>query len=240
MLGYLSAKATPARPMLGVLVTIASMATSYAEMPVGFTPLFNGKDLSGWQGVVADPNKRAAMSTEELKAAQKVADETMHAHWKIVDGVLEFDGKGESIGTNKKYGDFELYVDWKILPKGDSGIYLRGVPQVQIWDPDDESLLKHGADKGSGGLWNNKKHERFPLVKADKPVGEWNTFYIKMIGDRVTVKLNDKLVVDDVTLENYWNEEKPIPARGQIELQNHGNKLWFRNLFIREISCPIE
>jgi len=122
--------------------------------------------------------------------------------------VLVFDGKGQSLCTAKDYGNFELYVDWKIKDKGDSGIYLRGTPQVQIWDP------AISSDVGSGGLYNNEKNPSKPLVKADNPVGEWNTFYIKMVGERVTIMLNDKVVVDDVVLENYWEREKPIYETG--------------------------
>jgi hypothetical protein len=67
-------------------------------------------------------------------------------------------------------------------------------------------------------------------------VGEWNTFYIKMVGERVTVKLNDQLVVDNVVLENYWERDKPIYPTGQIELQNHGNTLYFKNVYLRELA----
>ena len=183
-----------------------------AEPPVGFVRLFNGKDLSGWKGLAADPPKRAKMSAEELAASQVKADERMIAHWSVKDGELEFDGHGDSLCTAKNFGDFELLIDWKIPPAADSGIYLRGNPQVQIWDPANEDDWKHGAEKGSGGLWNNKQHERFPLVKADRPAGEWNTMFIRMVGDRVTVKLNDQLVVDNVPLENYWEPGKPLPA----------------------------
>jgi hypothetical protein len=223
---------------ISVITLLGTLTDSiHAEVPVSnFVQLFNGRDLSGWKGLVADPKKRAEMSAEELAEAQKTADEQMRSHWKVVDGVLEFDGEGDSICTEKNYADFELYVDWKIMPGGDSGIYLRGIPQVQIWDPEHQSLRKHGADKGSGGLWNNQRNSRFPLVKADKPTGEWNTFYVKMVGDRVTVKLNGKLVVDNVVLENYWERDVPIPTEGPIELQNHGSKLSFRNLVIREIT----
>jgi hypothetical protein len=70
---------------------------------------------------------------------------------------------------------------------------------------------------------------------ADKPVGEWNTFWIKMVGDKVWVKLNDRLVVDGVVLENYWDYKKPIFPTGQIELQNHGNTLYFKNIYIKEL-----
>ena len=198
--------------------------------PKGFKALFNGKDLSGWKGLVANPKVRAKMSPEELAEAQKVADENMRQHWSVEDGVLIFDGNNEGgpLCTVKDYGDFEMLVDWKIKEKGDSGIYLRGSPQMQIWD------IKL-FDTGSGGLYNNKKNPSKPLKTADKPIGEWNTFRIKMVGDKVTVHLNGELVVDNVTLENYWEPEKPIYPTGQIELQNHGNTLYFKNIYIREI-----
>jgi len=196
--------------------------------PEGFVALFNGKDLTGWKGLVASPPKRAAMSAEQLAEEQKKADELMREHWMVADGALVFDGKGKSLCTGKDYGDFELLVDWKILPNGDSGIYLRGSPQVQIWDP-------ARRPEGSGGLFNNKIHPAKPLVAADKPVGEWNTFRIKMVGEKVSVWLNGTLVVDEVVMENYWERDKPIYPTGQIELQNHGNTLYFKNIYIREL-----
>lgn len=212
-------------------------AASGADTPAGFTSLFNGKDLTGWKGLVGNPKTRATMSPSELATAQQEADESMHAHWNVVDGVIVFDGKGKSLCTEKDYGDFELYVDWKIHEGGDSGIYLRGSPQVNLWDTEFENYFRHGAEKGSGSLWNNRNHSRFPLVNADNPVGEWNTLFVRMIGERVTVKMNGQLVVDDVVLENYWERELPIYPRGQIELQNHGNKLYFRNLSVREVPA---
>ncbi|QDT31925.1 3-keto-disaccharide hydrolase [Thalassoglobus polymorphus] len=228
-----------ASAMLIALLTLAGLnqlsSTLQAAPPKGFTSIFNGKDLTGWKGLVGNPKTRAAMSAEELASAQKEADEVMRAHWKVEDGVLVFDGKGKSLCTDKDYGDFELYVDWKILEGGDSGIYLRGSPQVQIWDTEHEPYFRHGAENGSGSLWNNKKHQRFPLVKADKPVGEWNTMYIRMVGEQVTIKLNDQLVADNVVMENLWERNLPIYRNGQIELQNHGNTLYFRELYVREI-----
>ncbi|MEX2187678.1 MAG: DUF1080 domain-containing protein [Pirellulales bacterium] len=211
----------------------APLATAADNTPPdGFTALFNGKDLTGWKGLVSPdkgPPGRAKMSKDELAAGQKKADEFMRAHWKVADGALVFDGGGQSLCTDKDYGDFEMYVDWKILPDGDSGIYLRGSPQVQIWDPAKNPV-------GSGGLYNNQKHPSKPSEAADKPVGEWNSFYIKMVGDKVTVKLNGKKVVDEVVMENYWERDKPIYPTGQIELQNHGNTLWFKNIYIRELG----
>jgi hypothetical protein len=221
----------------GAVSVLASGSAAMADPPEGFVALFNGRDLDGWKGLVADPEKRAAMKPEELAEAQKAADEKMKAHWSVVDGDLVYDGKGDSLCTTKDYGDFELYVDWKILEGGDSGIYLRGSPQIQIWDTKFEKYKSLGADKGSGALWNNQVNARFPLTVADKPVGEWNTFFIRMVGDKVTVKLNDVLVTDNVVMENIWDRKKPIYPRGQIELQNHGNTLWFRNIYIRELDA---
>jgi hypothetical protein len=89
--------------------------------------------------------------------------------------------------------------------------------------------------EGSGGLYNNQKNPAKPLVPADKPVGQWNTFRIRMTGERVTVWLNNVMVVDSVVLENYWDRSIPIFPSGQIELQSHSSPLRFRNIFIREI-----
>ena len=203
--------------------------------PPGFKALFNGHDLSGWQGLLELP-KRNKMSPAERKAAQAKADEDMHKHWSAQDGVILFDGKGQSLQTVKDYRNFEMYVDWLIPPKGDSGIYLRGNPQVQIWEATAGPALDNGKFIGSGGLYNNQKNPSRPLVVADKPSGEWNSFYIKMVGDRVTVKLNGTLVVDNTPLENYWERGQPLPAIGPIELQNHGNYLKFRNIYIRELK----
>jgi len=196
--------------------------------PEGFVALFNGKDLTGWKGLVGNPVTRAKMTPEQLRVAQEKADQRMRDHWRVEDGALVFDGKGDSLCTAKDYGDFEMYVDWKILPNGDSGIYLRGSPQVQIWDPNHWKI-------GSGGLYNNKKNPSRPSKLADKPIGQWNTFRIKMLGEKVTDWLNLELVLDNVVLENYWEPDKPIYPTGQIELQNHGNTLWFKNIYLREI-----
>lgn len=215
--------------------TPPSTATADNTPPPGFDALFNGRDLTGWKGLVADPIKRAKMTPEQLAAAQQKADESMRAHWRVEDGQLVFDGKGQSLCSLKDYGDFELWVDWKIPPKGDSGIYVRGSPQIQIWDTENADGFKHGCDKGSGALWNNQKGGNRPLVKADKPVGQWNSMFVRMVGEKVTVKLNDQLVLDNVVMENYWDRSQPIFPTGQIELQNHGNELRFKNVYVREL-----
>ena len=209
---------------------IADLLGEYKDNtpPTGYVQLFNGTDLSGWKGLVEDPEKRAAMTPEELAEKQKAADEEMRATWTVKDGVLNFSGVGHSLCTDRDYQDIDMLVDWKISPKGDSGIYLRGAPQVQIWDP-------AMWPQGSGGLYNNEKNPADPSVKADNPIGEWNRFRIIMVGEKVTVYLNNVLVVDNVTLENYWNRAIPIYDSGQIELQNHGDPVSFKNVFVREI-----
>jgi hypothetical protein len=193
--------------------------------PLGYDALFNGRDLTGWQGLI-EPPARAKLSGEELAKTQAAADERMREHWSVKDGVLLFDGKGENLCTKERFGDFDLWVDWKIGKGGDSGIYLRGSPQVQIWD----------NPQGSGGLYNNKKNRSTPLVVADQPIGEWNRFHIRMVGERVSVWLNDRQVVDDVVMENYWDRGRPIFPEGAIELQSHGDALWFRNIFVKRLA----
>jgi len=216
------------------LSTVASGSTA----PEGFTALFNGKDLKGWKGLVADPKKRATMSPPELANAQAKADDLMRASWKIEDGALGYRGTNfDNLCTAKDYVNFELLADWKIEPYSDSGFYLRGTPQVQIWDP--YTLpTKSGSEVGSGGLYNNKTNGAIPLVVADKPIGEWNRFRIVMAGDIVHVFLNGELVVNGAPLENYWQRDLPVFPFGPIELQAHKSVVWFKNLYLRELHTP--
>lgn len=205
----------------------------------GFVKVFNGKDLSGWKGLVADPIKRAKMDAKTLADAQAKADAEAQESWKVVNGELQFQSHGNNLATVKKYGDFEMLVDWKIIDdkkgEGDAGIYLRGTPQVQIWDL---ARTKVGAQVGSGGLYNNQTNESKPLKVADNKLDEWNTFRILMKGDRVTVYLNGQLVTDNVILENYWDRSLPIFAEEQIELQAHGSPVAYRDIYIKEIPRP--
>lgn len=208
-----------------------------AEMPKGdgFVSLFNGKDLTGWKGLVANPVARAKMHPDTLTAKQAKADEVMRKGWVVKDGELVFTGHGDNLCTVKKYGDFEMYVDWKIEPKGDAGIYLRGSPQVQVWDT---SRVEVGAQVGSGGLYNNQKNPSKPLKLADNAINDWNTFRIIMKADRVTVYLNGELVVDNVILENYWDRKQPIFAMEQLELQAHGTLVAYRDIYVKELPRP--
>ncbi|MDD4425883.1 MAG: DUF1080 domain-containing protein, partial [Mariniphaga sp.] len=209
-----------------------------AQMPEeeGYVSMFNGKNLDGWQGLLLDgnPTKIARLTHAERARAQEEANKKMMEIWNVKDGQIIFNGKGANLVSVKKYKDFELIVDWRITKNGDSGIYLRGTPQVQIWDT---SHLEAGAQVGSGGLYNNDQNNvRDPLKVADNPVGEWNTFRIKMIGENVTVYLNGELVVDNVRMDNYWDRSIPIFEEGTIELQAHGNELAFRDIYVKEIN----
>lgn len=204
--------------------------------PAGFTALFNGKDLTGWQallelpglrsGAGLDPAEPLKLSPEERAIKQGEADAKYLPHWTVRDGVLHYSGKGQNLRSVKDYGDVELLVDWRIPQKADTGIYLRGTPQIQIWDR---------PEVGSGGLFNNKIGPRSPLKEADRLVGQWNTFRILIEGDVTSVWLNGELVVDRVVYENFWDRSKPLPAVGPIELQHHGNPIEFKNIYVREL-----
>lgn len=208
--------------------------------PPGFTALFNGRNLDGWKGLLKspldNPIKRAVLSASEQATAQQEADENMRAHWKVENGEFVFDGKGRSLCTARDYANFELLVDWKLPAHGDSGIYLRGSPQVQIWDPHTKPT-KAGSEVGSGAFYNNQKNPSKPLKVADNPIGQWNRFRIVMVGEKAHVFLNGELVTRETVLENYWDRAQPMFPTGQIELQNHGDELQFKNIYIRELPA---
>jgi len=223
-------------------ILVPALKAHLKKMPYdyGFVSLFNGKDLTGWKGLVGNPIMRAKMSDTALQTAQAKADLKMKEDWVVKDGLLNYTGnlRGENLATVKEYGDIEMYIDWRIQEKGDAGIYLRGTPQVQIWDT---SRREVGAQVGSGGLYNNQKNVSKPLVVADNKIGEWNTFHIIMKADKVTVYLNGILVTDNIALENYWNRTLPLFVKEQIELQAHGTFVSYRNIYLRELpsSDPI-
>jgi len=213
------------------------------QPPPGFTALFNGTDLTGWWGVsTEDPRKWMALSPEKFKEKHDKSIEDIKQHWRVENGELVNDGKGLYATTEKNFRDYELLIDYKTVPHADSGIYLKGCPQVQIWDknqPDDPKRPERRPSLGSGGLWNNTPGTpgRDPAVCADKPFGQWNHFRIIQLGARTTVWFNGKLVVNNALLENYFDNTRkmPIPPTGPIQLQTHGGEIRWRNIFIREI-----
>jgi len=236
-----------------ISVLACSAAISAQSAPTGFTSLFNGKDLTGWVVPAGD-----------------------NGHWKVVDGVIDYDAKSEASGDkslwfDREFGDFELRVDWRLkeapylnpnvpiiladgthkkgpdgkefvttVPDADSGIFLRGQgkSQVNIWN----------WPIGSGEVYGYRMDEKQPAsvragvtpkLNADRNIGEWNTFHITVRGDRLTVVLNGKTVLENAELPG-------LPPRGRIALQHHGaskDGAWtsppslvqFRNIYIREL-----
>lgn len=234
------------------LAAILPLPLRAAEPPAGFTSLFDGKDLAGW-----------------------VVPEGDNGHWKVLDGVIDYDAQSESksdknLWTEKEYGDFVLKVDWRLkqttglypvptvlpdgthkkdengkeiitmLPNADSGIYLRGTSKAQVniwcWPIGSGEVYGYRMDKS---MPTEVRAGVTPKVNADKPVGEWNTFEITMKGDRLTVVLNGKTVIENAQLPN-------VPGKGKIALQHHGGMkngklmpasslVQFRNLYIKEL-----
>jgi hypothetical protein len=238
-------KLTPRLVLLALAVAlapVANLAAADAKLnvpPEGYTALFNGKDLSGWRGLNMSPYKLAEMSDEDRDAMWKKNWDDVSQHWSVDNGELVNDGHGVYLTTAEDYKNYDLWIDYKTVAKADSGIYLKATPQVQIWDYTDEGKFKLGADKGSGGLWNNNPGNpgKDPLVLADKAFGEWNRFHIRQIGARTWVWLNDKLVVDGAIHDNYWDRKKPLIPSGPIQLQTHGGEIRWRNIFLREIGA---
>ena len=206
--------------------------------PEGFRSLFNGKDLSGWHG--NNPHQGLKL-TGEKKAADLAKQRTdFPQHWRVENGELVNAGTGPYATTDEAFGDIELRLEYKTVAKADSGIYLRGTPQVQIWDLNqvfDPKKPDRKPHLGSGGLFNNTPGTpgRDPLVVADKPFGEWNAFRIVQQGDVTSVWLNGRMVVDRAKMENYWDRAKPLPAKGPIMLQTHGGEIRWRNLFVKTL-----
>lgn len=201
-----------------------------------FVEIFDGKSLDGWHG---SPHLAPGKYDEaDAQQKEKWQAETK-AHWTVENEELINDGEGPYLTTDREYGDYELLIDYKTVARADSGIYLRGVPQVQIWDYTDEAKFNIGSNKGSGGLWNNPEGApgKDPLVLADKPFGEWNSMRIVHVGDYVSVWLNDKMVVDHAQMDNFWNRDQPLPATGPIQLQTHGGEIRWRNIKLREITA---
>ncbi len=225
-------------PLILVVVLVAGPAVAQSP-PAGFEAIFDGETLDGWHGRPHfSPIKLAQMSQEEREAKEKEWMADARQHWTVENGELVNDGHGAYLVTNRNYRDYELMLEYKTVARADSGIYLKGTPQVQIWDYTDPGKFGLGADLGSGGLWNNSKGAagKDPFVLADKRFGQWNQFHVRQIGARTTVTLNGMLVVDNAIMENFWDRQSPLFAEGPIELQTHGGEIRWRNIWVRELS----
>ena len=223
------------RTLLACLLTLPLSADT---PPEGFRALFNGKDLSGWHGL--NPHQGLKLTGEKKAADLTKQRADFPLHWRVENGELVNAGTGPYATTDEEFGDIELRIEYKTVAKADSGIYLRGNPQVQIWDLNqvfDQKKPDRKPHLGSGGLFNNTPGTpgRDPLVIADKPFGEWNTFRIVQQGDDTTIWLNGKLVVDHAKMENYWDRAQSLPSKGPLMLQTHGGEIRWRNLFVKTL-----
>lgn len=221
------------------LVFNGTSPASDVKPPAGFRAIFNGKDLTGWYGW----NPHSSAKLKDAKLAENLAKQRTEfaSHWHIENGELVNVGTGPYATTEEEFGDIEFLIEYKTVAGADSGIYMRGTPQIQIWDSNqvfDPAKPDRKPHLGSGGLFNNTPNTpgRDPLVLADKAFGEWNQFRIRQIGARTWVWLNGQLVVDGATMENFWDRSKPLPAKGPIMLQTHGGEIRWRNLFVKELS----
>jgi len=221
-----------------------SLATLFALCfcltAMGQESLFNGTDLSGWYAIkTQNPREFNKLSAEEKQKQIADAKAATAASWKVENGAIVNEGNGPYLTSEKEFGDFDLNLEFKVTPGADSGLYLKASPQVQIWDFTHEQFFKHGADKGSGGLWNNKANPdaRMPLVIADNPVGEWNKLHVTQTGARTTIHLNEKKIVDHQIMDNYWDRGRPLIAKGPIQLQTHGGRMEWRSLNAKELSA---
>jgi hypothetical protein len=222
-----------------LVMALPNTGRSQENLPEGFESLFNQRDLTGWYAIETDDPRNFAALTEEkrrekIEAAAKITGE----HWRVENGEIVNDGSGPYLTTEREFRDFEFFVEYKTVPKADSGVYLKGTPQVQIWDSTEIEKFSLGADKGSGGLWNNSPgaNGKDPLELADRPFGEWNQLRIRQLGSRTDVWLNEKHVVKWAIMENYWNRKLPLIASGPIQLQTHGGEIRWRNPAVREFS----
>lgn len=229
-------------PLLSLLL-LGILSPAFAadpEPPEGFRAIFNGRDLSGWHGL--NPHSVAKLTGEKKEAKLAEMREEFAEHWRVENGELVNDGHGPYATTDEDFGDYELRLEYKTVAGADSGIYLRGTPQVQIWDwnqefnPDKPTRRPH---LGSGGLFNNTPDTlgRDPIIRADRPFGQWNEFRIVQVGARTWVWLNGKAVVEGAVMENYWDREQPLPSTGPIMLQTHGGEIRWRNIFLKEIGA---
>ncbi len=226
---------------LSFSLSLCPLFAADVKPPKGFRALFNGKDLSGWHGL--NPHSVAKLKGEKRDAALQKMRAEFANHWSVENGELVNDGHGPYANTDEDLGDMEFLLEYKTVAKADSGIYLRGTPQVQIWDKNqvfDPKKPTRRPHLGSGGLFNNTPDTlgRDPIVKVDKPFGQWNKVRIRQIGARTWVWLNNRAVVEGAVMENFWDRSIPLPAAGPVMLQTHGGEIRWRNIFVRAIKKP--
>jgi hypothetical protein len=224
------------------LPSTGATAAETAPLAENFRPLYTGLDLSGWRveaghkghwqpkDWILEYDGKAEGTNKHLWTEREFGDFVLVTDWR-------FTRKPEpkKVGVILPSGDFALNDDGtrkqvEVPDAGDSGIYIRGSlkAEINIWN----------WPVGSGELWNYRtdtnqaaavRAAATPKLRADNKPGEWNRFIITMRGDRLTVMLNDKTVIENAQLPG-------IPRRGPIALQHHGEPIQFANLFVKELD----
>lgn len=176
----------------------------------GWVQLFNGKDLKGWQ---------------------KAREPRVDPLWTVEDGAMTNLNGARDIATIAEYKDYDLTLEYKTVKEGNSGVYLRGRIEVQVFDSHGKKTPDTGDDGAIYGQFA-------PKVNASKPAGEWNRLEIHLVGGTITIKLNGMLIHDNVKLSEVCRGALPggLLDPGPIRLQGDHGKVWFRNLKLRPIN----
>lgn len=190
----------------------------------GYKSLFNGKDTTGWAWKGNGP--------------------------KIVDGALEIDKGSGDVWTTEQFENFVLDLEWKVTPGANSGIFIRN-PKPGDWYAGMEIQIFDSFGKEKPGVHDAGANYDVlaPTKNAVKPAGEWNTMQITAAGPKLIVSINGEPVLDqdldrwteagknpDGSKNKFKTAYKDMPRLGHIELQDHGNKVWYRNIRIKELK----
>lgn len=189
-----------------------------AEETDGFTPMFNGKDLTGWKTTGNWVVEEGGIVTLHPRPGEK--------GWQRYDAYLT---------TERKYRDFILDLEFKFNEKGNSGVFLRVAdPLSQVKSGFEVQILDtHGKEKitahDCGGVIGTAAASKNMV----KPAGQWNRYVITCIGNDLKVDFNGEQVID---LDLSESRLKDRPAEGYIGFQDEAKRIWYRNVRIREVS----
>lgn len=187
-----------------------------------YAPVFGNET---WSVVALNPVEKASMKAKKIKKAEAAAAQTAAQVWKATEaGMAYAGGAAATMGSGKNYENFELMFEWK--GEGKAGLGVRSIPQIDL-----------GGEK-SGALSGNVENNA-PAKVADNAAGEWNTVYVKVLNDRVTVNVNGVTTANNVILENVFDRNVPAFVEGQLMLIGEGAPIEFREMYMRELpSTP--
>ena len=182
-------------------------------------------DLAQWSAAPAAPAERAEMEPAARKRAERAATKAMQRLWKQENGVISYlGGEASAIAAPGTYENFEMWIDFRTA--GKAGLAVRSTNRIGL-----------GDEEGSGAATGNRTYASAPVSNADNEKGRWNTLYLKMVDDRITVEVNGRTVTDNVTLENSGQPDNTVPVAGTIELLGEGDAIDFRNFLLHELPA---